>query len=70
MISTYSRCVSHCCVRTGIPSSRRFFAVRSRGRLHTGIRIVQSIVTMMGCVVLSHLRGLVGCIAHELTDEE
>ncbi|KAE9400027.1 ARM repeat-containing protein [Gymnopus androsaceus JB14] len=37
---------------------------------HTGIRIVQQIAIMMGCAVLPHLRNLVDCIAHGLSDEQ
>jgi splicing factor 3B subunit 1 len=36
---------------------------------HTGIHIVQKIANMMGCAVLPHLRNLVDCIAHDLSDE-
>jgi splicing factor 3B subunit 1 len=37
---------------------------------HTGIRIVQQITIMRGCAVLPHLRNLVDCIAHGLSDEQ
>src|SRR3984957_16249676 len=37
---------------------------------HTGIKIVQQIAILMGCAVLPHLRNLVDCIAHGLSDEQ
>lgn len=37
---------------------------------HTGIKIVQQIAILMGCAILPHLRNLVECIGHGLTDEQ
>jgi splicing factor 3B subunit 1 len=37
---------------------------------HTGIKIIQQIAILMGCAILPHLRNLVDCISHGLTDEQ
>ena len=59
----------------GIPSLLPFlkavcWSKKSWQACHTGICIVQQITIMMGCAVLPHLRNLVNCIAHGLSDEE
>ncbi|KAI6101293.1 small nuclear ribonucleoprotein [Pisolithus sp. B1] len=59
----------------GIPALLPFLKAVCRSKKswqarHTGVRIVQQIAIMMGCAVLPHLRSLVGCIAHGLTDEQ
>ncbi|KAH3672244.1 hypothetical protein WICMUC_004339 [Wickerhamomyces mucosus] len=37
---------------------------------HTGIKTIQQIAILMGCGVLPHLNGLVGCISKGLNDEQ
>ena len=37
---------------------------------HTGVKIVQQIPILMGCAILPHLKGLVDCIADNLSDEQ
>ncbi|OQS05562.1 splicing factor 3B subunit 1 [Thraustotheca clavata] len=37
---------------------------------HTGIKIVQQIAILMGCAVLPHLKHLVECVGHGLTDDQ
>ncbi|KAG9309482.1 small nuclear ribonucleoprotein [Chiua virens] len=73
--NTTARAFSVVASALGIPSLLPFLKAVCRSKKswqarHTGIRIVQQIAIMMGCAVLPHLRNLVGCIAHGLTDEQ
>jgi len=73
--NTTARAFSVVASALGIPALLPFLKAVCRSKKswqarHTGIRIVQQIAIMMGCAVLPHLRNLVGCIAHGLTDEQ
>ena len=73
--NTTARAFSVVASALGIPSLLPFLKAVCRSKKswqarHTGIRIVQQIAIMMGCAVLPHLRNLVDCIAHGLTDEQ
>ena len=73
--NTTARAFSVVASALGIPSLLPFLKAVCRSKKswqarHTGIRIVQQIAIMMGCAVLPHLRNLVACIAHGLTDEQ
>ncbi|KAJ7583237.1 armadillo-type protein [Mycena floridula] len=73
--NTTARAFSVVASALGIPSLLPFLKAVCRSKKswqarHTGIRIVQQIAIMMGCAVLPHLRNLVDCIAHGLSDEQ
>ncbi|KIM83122.1 hypothetical protein PILCRDRAFT_69948 [Piloderma croceum F 1598] len=73
--NTTARAFSVVASALGIPSLLPFLKAVCRSKKswqarHTGIRIVQQIAIMMGCAVLPHLRNLVNCIAHGLSDEQ
>ena len=73
--NTTARAFSVVASALGIPSLLPFLKAVCRSKKswqarHTGIRIVQQIAIMMGCAVLPHLRNLVECIAHGLSDEQ
>ena len=73
--NTTARAFSVVASALGIPSLLPFLKAVCRSKKswqarHTGIRIVQQIAIMMGCAVLPHLRYLVNCIAHGLSDEQ
>ena len=73
--NTTARAFSVVASGLGIPSLLPFLKAVCRSKKswqarHTGIRIVQQIAIMMGCAVLPHLRNLVNCIAHGLSDEQ
>ena len=73
--NTTARAFSVVASALGIPSLLPFLKAVCRSKKswqarHTGIRIVQQIPIMMGCAVLPHLRNLVNCIAHDLSDEQ
>lgn len=73
--NTTARAFSVVASALGIPSLLPFLKAVCRSKKswqarHTGIRIVQQIAIMMGCAILPHLRSLVDCIAHGLTDEQ
>jgi splicing factor 3B subunit 1 len=73
--NTTARAFSVVASALGIPSLLPFLKAVCRSKKswqarHTGIRIVQQIAIMMGCAILPHLRALVDCIAHGLTDEQ
>ncbi|KAI6010767.1 small nuclear ribonucleoprotein [Pisolithus orientalis] len=73
--NTTARAFSVVASALGIPALLPFLKAVCRSKKswqarHTGVRIVQQIAIMMGCAVLPHLRSLVGCIAHGLTDEQ
>ncbi|KIW68849.1 hypothetical protein PV04_04769 [Phialophora macrospora] len=59
----------------GIPALLPFLRAVCRSKKswqarHTGVKIVQQIPILMGCAVLPHLKGLVDCIADNLSDEQ
>ncbi|KAF2805971.1 ARM repeat-containing protein [Mytilinidion resinicola] len=59
----------------GIPALLPFLRAvckskRSWAARHTGVKIVQQIPILLGCAVLPHLKGLVDCIAGNLSDEQ
>ncbi|KAI9735674.1 MAG: U2 snRNP component prp10 [Cirrosporium novae-zelandiae] len=59
----------------GIPTLLPFLGAVCRSKKswqarHTGVKIVQQIPILMGCAVLPHLKGLVNCIADNLSDEQ
>ena len=73
--NTTARAFSVVASALGIPALLPFLKAVCRSKKswqarHTGIRIVQQIAIMMGCAVLPHLRNLVDCIAHGLSDEQ
>jgi splicing factor 3B subunit 1 len=73
--NTTARAFSVVASALGIPALLPFLKAVCRSKKswqarHTGIRIVQQIAIMMGCAILPHLRSLVDCIAHGLTDEQ
>ena len=73
--NTTARAFSVVASALGIPSLLPFLKAVCRSKKswqarHTGIRIVQQIAIMMGCAVLPHLRNLVDCIAHGLSDDQ
>ncbi|KAL5513048.1 PRP10 [Sanghuangporus vaninii] len=73
--NTTARAFSVVASALGIPALLPFLKAVCRSKKswqarHTGIRIVQQIAIMMGCAVLPHLRNLVDCVAHGLTDEQ
>lgn len=73
--NTTARAFSVVASALGIPSLLPFLKAVCRSKKswqarHTGIRIVQQIAIMMGCAVLPHLRNLVDCVAHGLSDEQ
>jgi splicing factor 3B subunit 1 len=73
--NTTARAFSVVASALGIPALLPFLKAVCRSKKswqarHTGIRIVQQIAIMMGCAVLPHLRNLVNCIAHGLSDEQ
>jgi splicing factor 3B subunit 1 len=73
--NTTARAFSVVASALGIPSLLPFLKAVCRSKKswqarHTGIRIVQQIAIMMGCAILPHLRNLVNCIAHGLSDEQ
>ena len=73
--NTTARAFSVVASALGIPSLLPFLKAVCRSKKswqarHTGIRIVQQIAIMMGCAVLPHLRNLVDCITHGLSDEQ
>jgi splicing factor 3B subunit 1 len=75
MQNTTARAFSVVASALGIPSLLPFMKAECRSKKswqarHTGIRIVQQIAIMMGCAVLPHLRNLVDCIAHGLSDDQ
>ena len=74
MRNTTARAFSVVASALGIPSLLPFLKAVCRSKKswqtrHPGIRIVQQIA-IMGCAVLPHLRNLVNCIAHSLSDEQ
>jgi splicing factor 3B subunit 1 len=59
----------------GIPALLPFLRAVCRSKKswqarHTGVKIVQQIPILMGCAILPHLKGLVDCIADNLSDEQ
>jgi splicing factor 3B subunit 1 len=73
--NTTARAFSVVASALGIPSLLPFLKAVCRSKKswqarHTGICIVQQIAIMMGCAVLPHLRNLVDCITHGLSDEQ
>jgi splicing factor 3B subunit 1 len=59
----------------GIPALLPFLRAVCRSKKswqarHTGVKIVQQIPILMGCAVLPHLKGLVDCIAPNLSDDQ
>ncbi|RMZ92739.1 hypothetical protein DV736_g36, partial [Chaetothyriales sp. CBS 134916] len=59
----------------GIPALLPFLRAVCRSKKswqarHTGVKIIQQIPILMGCAVLPHLKGLVDCIADNLSDEQ
>ena len=73
--NTTARAFSVVASALGIPSLLPFLKAVCRSKKswqarHTGVRIIQQIAIMMGCAVLPHLRNLVDCIAHGLSDEQ
>ena len=59
----------------GIPALLPFLRAVCRSKKswqarHTGVKIVQQISILMGCAILPHLKGLVDCIADNLSDEQ
>jgi splicing factor 3B subunit 1 len=73
--NTTARAFSVVASALGIPSLLPFLKAVCRSKKswqarHIGIRIVQQIAIMMGCVVLPHIQNLVNCIAHGLSDEQ
>lgn len=59
----------------GIPALLPFLRAVCRSKKswqarHTGVKIVQQVPILMGCAVLPHLKGLVDCIADNLSDEQ
>jgi splicing factor 3B subunit 1 len=73
--NTTARAFSVIASALGIPSLLPFLKAVCRSKKswharHTGIRIIQQIAIMMGSAVLPHLRNLVDCIAHGLSDEQ
>jgi splicing factor 3B subunit 1 len=73
--NTTARAFSVVASALGIPSLLPFLKAVCRSKKswqarHTGIRIIQQIAITMGCAVLPHLRNLVDCIAHGLSDEQ
>jgi splicing factor 3B subunit 1 len=73
--NTTARAFSMVASALDIPSLLPFLKAICRSKKswqarHTGICIVQQIVIMRGCAVLPHLRNLVDCIAHGLSDEQ
>ena len=59
----------------GIPALLPFLKAVCQSRKswqarHTGIKIVQQIVILMGCAVLPHLKHLVEIVEHGLIDEQ
>lgn len=59
----------------GIPALLPFLRAVCRSKKswqarHTGVKIVQQIPILMGCAILPHLKGLVECIADNLSDEQ
>ncbi|KAJ7281768.1 armadillo-type protein [Mycena rebaudengoi] len=75
MISTMRPDIDHADEYVRNTTARAFSVAVCRSKKswqarHTGIRIVQQIAIMMGCAVLPHLRNLVECIAHGLSDEQ
>ncbi|KAI9860664.1 MAG: U2 snRNP component prp10 [Vezdaea acicularis] len=59
----------------GVPALLPFLGAVCRSKKswqarHTGVKIVQQIPILMGCAILPHLKGLVDCIANNLSDEQ
>ena len=59
----------------GIPALLPFLRAVCRSKKswqarHTGVKIVQQIPILMGCAILPHLKGLVDCVADNLSDEQ
>ena len=59
----------------GIPALLPFLRAVCRSKKswqarHTGVKIIQQIPILMGCAILPHLKGLVDCIADNLSDEQ
>src|SRR5205814_6940937 len=59
----------------GIPALLPFLRAVCRSKKswqarHTGVKIVQQTAILLGCAVLPHLKSLVECIQHGLTDEQ
>ncbi|KAJ7576999.1 armadillo-type protein [Mycena floridula] len=73
--NTTARAFAVVAVALGIPCIIPFLKAVCRSKKswqarHTGIRIVQQIAFFLGSALLPHLRILVDCIAHGLSDEQ
>ncbi|KAL4784418.1 armadillo-type protein, partial [Aspergillus varians] len=73
--STTARAFAVVASALGIPALLPFLRAVCRSKKswqarHTGVKIVQQIPILMGCAILPHLKGLVDCIADNLSDEQ